>query len=111
MFCTCCEKQTLANPQLRANVFTSGCVNFKRDSIIRHRNNFHQDVFVSPVVENVTRGIEAGFHKSEQEEAVRIKRLLTECLYLAKKDHSLNSISDRIKTTAYQLDESLGSAY
>ena len=75
------------------------------------RNNFHQDVFVSPVVENVTRGIEAGFHKSEQEEAVRIKRLLTECLYLAKKDHSLNSISDRIKTTAYLLDESLGSAY
>ena len=79
MFCTCCEKQTSANQQLPANAFTSGCIIFKRDSISRHMKTFHQDVFVSPVVENVTRGIEAGFHKSEQEEAVRIKRLLTEC--------------------------------
>jgi hypothetical protein len=117
MFCMLCEYRlqegSYRGAKFESNSFTSGCGNFKRDSVNRHKRSVHKHDFedsgCTPL--KVTGAIVQGFEKCQDLEEVRVKHIIGECMYVAKKDHALNSIGDRIKSTSYHLEKSLGTAY
>ena len=117
MFCTLCEHRLLEGSyrgaKFESNSFTSGCGNFKKESINRHKHSAHKHDFGDSgrTSLKVSGAIVQGFEKCQDLEEVRVKHIIGECAYLAKKDHALNSIADRVKSISYQLEKSLGTAY
>lgn len=90
----------------------------KKDSVVKHVKHCHthgqfcKDLEAESVISVMCEGgIATGFQKGQESEEVRVKRIMTECFYIAKKDHSLNSLSSRCDLTSYLLDESLGTSY
>jgi len=109
MFCTLClhrlQQGYYKGKRFVPNTFTTGCGNFKSNSIHCQVKSSHQHVFSGPQHTKMkpSGAIIQGFELSQDVETKRVKHIINECMYLAKKDNSLNSIQDRCNSHHFNL--------
>lgn len=118
LICTLCEDRA-KRKKIKPNVFSEGCYSLKKCSVTQHAKIWHQkgchdQIGANDLPNNADTDqmdIGSSFQTGIDSEEIRVKRIMTECFYIAKKDHSLNSLEARCDLSSYLMDESLGTSY